>query len=108
MIVTPKWMFVATITGPYTKHNDVPVYVDAYAYCGILNVQTTMKVWPATAGLQDDELSPYEILERSSQLYRPEHEQILGPKVTITFTNTNSNNVPNITNNNINITNASN
>jgi len=44
----------------------VPVYVDPYAYCGILNIQTTIKEWPATAGLHDDTLSPYEILERSS------------------------------------------
>ena len=73
IIVTPNWMFVATLTGPYTKHQvyapdlrHVPVYVDPYAYCGILNIQTTIKEWPATAGLHDDTLSPYEILERSS------------------------------------------
>jgi hypothetical protein len=38
IIVTPKWMFVATLTGPYTQHNGMPVYVDGYAYTGIINV----------------------------------------------------------------------
>ena len=39
LIVTPKWMFVATLTAPYTQHNGMPVYVDGYAFTGILNVQ---------------------------------------------------------------------
>ncbi|CDW89049.1 UNKNOWN [Stylonychia lemnae] len=84
IIATPNWMFVTTITGPYTKHTIyapdqrvVPVYADPYAYCGILNIQNTQKEWPATAGLSDDTLSPYEVLERSSQYGRPEHEEIL-------------------------------
>lgn len=66
IIVSPNWMFVATLTGPYTRHNGHPVYVDPYAYVGIMNIQNTVKVWPATAGLEDDTLSPFEILERSS------------------------------------------
>jgi hypothetical protein len=84
IIVTPNWMFVATLTGHYTKHSiyapdlrEVPVYADPYAYCGILNVQVTQKEWPATAGLHDDTLSAFEILERSSQYGRPEHETLL-------------------------------
>jgi len=38
ILVTPKWMFVATLTGPYTKNKGLPVYVDGYAYAGILNI----------------------------------------------------------------------
>jgi hypothetical protein len=34
-------MFVATLTGPYTKHEGKPVYIDAYAYCGLVNIQRT-------------------------------------------------------------------
>lgn len=67
IIVTPKWMFVATLTGPYTHHQGMPVYIDGYAYTGIINVQNTEKDWPATAGLVDKtELTPFEILEISS------------------------------------------
>jgi hypothetical protein len=45
----------------------MPVYVDAYAYTGVFNIQVTEKQWPATAGLVDDVLFPYEVLEKSSQ-----------------------------------------
>lgn len=68
IIVTPKWMFVATLTGPYTEFAGMPVYLDGYAYTGILNVQITEKVWPATAGISDrGDLLPFEILDKSSQ-----------------------------------------
>lgn len=43
IIISPNWMFVATLTGPYTKHNGLPVYVDPYAYVGIVNIQNTIK-----------------------------------------------------------------
>lgn len=43
LVVTPRWMFVATLTRPYTYHQGMPVYVDGYAYTGILNVQVTEK-----------------------------------------------------------------
>jgi len=53
LIVTPKWMFLATLTRPYAEHRGMPVYVDGYAYTGILNIQVTDLDWPATAGLVD-------------------------------------------------------
>jgi hypothetical protein len=46
-----------------------------------MNIQNTEKQWPATAGLVDDTLTPYEILERSSQFGRNEHYQILNSDV---------------------------
>jgi hypothetical protein len=67
IIVTPKWMFVSPLMGPYTHHQGMPVYIDGYAYTGIINVQVTEKEWPATAGLvEKTQLTPYEILEISS------------------------------------------
>ena len=66
VIITPKWMLLTTLAGPYTQHRGYPVYTDAYAYCGIFNIQTTEHQWPATAGLEDDTLSAFEVLERSS------------------------------------------
>ena len=60
-------MFFAVLTGPYAEFRGMPVYVDAYAYTGVFNIQVTEKQWPATAGLVDDVLFPYEVLEKSSQ-----------------------------------------
>ena len=61
-------MFLATLVRPYAEHRGMPVYVDGYAYTGILNVQVTDLDWPATAGLVDrTQLLPFEVLERSSQ-----------------------------------------
>ena len=59
-------MFVATLTGPYTMNDGMPVYVDGYAYAGIINVQVVEKQWPATAGLENIEMTPFQILEESS------------------------------------------
>ena len=66
IVVTPKWMFVATLTGPYAWYKQMPVYIDGYAYTGIMNVQITEKEWPATAGIDQIELTPMDILEKSS------------------------------------------
>ena len=75
VLLTPKWMFVATLTAPYCMHQGMPVYVDGYAYTGVLNVQVTEKEWPATAGLVDKtELTPFEILEKSSQFVETQQE----------------------------------
>lgn len=68
LIVTPNWMFVAALTGPYCHHNGYPVYPDGYTYAGLANIQNTEKEWPATAGLvEKTELSLFEVLEKSSQ-----------------------------------------
>jgi hypothetical protein len=43
------------------------VYLDAYAYLGIVNVQVVEEEWPATAGLVErTQLLPTEVLEKSS------------------------------------------
>lgn len=67
LIVTPKWMFVAPLVQAYTVYQGLPVYLDAYAYLGIVNIQVVEKEWPATAGLIDRvQLLPTEVLEKSS------------------------------------------
>jgi hypothetical protein len=40
----------------------MPVYVDGYAYAGLFNIQVVEKVWPATAGLVNDQKKLFEIL----------------------------------------------
>lgn len=60
-------MFVAPLVGPYTIYQGLPVYLDAYAYLGIVNVQVVEEEWPATAGLVErTQLLPTEVLEKSS------------------------------------------
>lgn len=29
----------------------VPLYLDGYAYAGVINIQTVTQTWPATAGI---------------------------------------------------------
>jgi hypothetical protein len=74
LIVTPKWMFIAPLVGPYTVYQGLPVYLDAYAYLGIVNVQVVEEEWPATAGLVErTQLLPTEVLEKSSTYKVAEH-----------------------------------
>ena len=75
-MLTPKWMFVATLTQPYTHNKGMPVYLDGYAYAGIFNVQLVQKEWPATAGLIDDEKPLFDLLEVSSKLPPVEIEDL--------------------------------
>lgn len=54
VLLSPKWMFVTPMTQPYTFNAGKPVYLDGYAFAGLVNLQVTEKVWPATADLVDD------------------------------------------------------
>lgn len=49
LVISPNWMFMTTIVGPYHIDNSVnipgaelesglPVYLDGFAYCGIINL----------------------------------------------------------------------
>ncbi len=60
-------MFIAPLVRPYTVYQGLPVYIDAYAYLGIVNIQVVEQEWPATAGLVErTQLLPTEVLEKSS------------------------------------------
>ena len=37
-LVSPNWMFLAPIAGPYIHKNNQPVYLDGYAFAGILDI----------------------------------------------------------------------
>ena len=61
ILVCPQWIFIAPIYNPYhleksrdipgkDLENGVPVYLDGYAYSGIMTIQTQMPSWPSTAG----------------------------------------------------------
>ena len=62
VIVTQRWMFMAILHQPYHREKfidlpepeqdgGVPVYLDGFAYSGILNLQDMIQQWPATAGI---------------------------------------------------------
>jgi hypothetical protein len=62
IVLSPQWMFVAIVTKPYyyetrlnipgaDLENGVPVYLDGFAYSGIINLQPVSQKWPQSAGL---------------------------------------------------------
>ena len=66
IIVSPQWMYVAPIHQAYhhekflesVKNREledgVPVYLDGFAYAGILNLQGIVQQWPQTAGIGNE------------------------------------------------------
>jgi len=71
VMVSPKWMFVGLLTNSYTTNsNGSPVFLDGFAFSGLVSLQTVDKVWPATAGLVNDELTIMEAINKST-LYEP-------------------------------------
>jgi hypothetical protein len=52
LIVTPVWMFLGVVSQPYhtDPSTDIPLYLDGFAYAGVLTIQEMKQVWPATAG----------------------------------------------------------
>jgi len=69
VIVSPKWMFVGILSNPYTTNsNDCPVFLDGFSFAGLVSLQTVEKTWPATAGLENDELTVIEAIEKSTYI----------------------------------------
>ena len=73
VLVSPKWMFVCPITQPYA-HSSLghPVYLDGLSLAGLVSLQVTEAVWPATAGLEDLQPTIFGAMEKSAYI-----EQIL-------------------------------
>jgi len=58
VIISGEWMFASVLAAPYTKNaNNHPVFLDGFSFAGLVSLQTVTSVWPATAGLEDDEPS---------------------------------------------------
>jgi hypothetical protein len=75
--MTEQWMFLALIEKPYhyenlmdipgaQAENGVPLYLDGYAYNGVVNLQNRVQKWPATAGIGYDEISALDALKAQS------------------------------------------
>ena len=62
VVASPNWMFVAPIFQPYHLETmmpglqgteleaGVPVYLDGFAYAGIVNIQEIIQSWPESTG----------------------------------------------------------
>jgi hypothetical protein len=60
-------MFASVLASPYTiNSNGNPVYLDGFAFAGLVSLQTVSSTWPATAGLEDDECTILQAFERST------------------------------------------
>ena len=74
LILAQEWMFLAPIVAPYhheTRQDingakfeqGVPVYLDGFAYSGLVNVQNIVQQWPATADIGFEKHSVLSALE---------------------------------------------
>lgn len=62
IVLTPNWMFVTRVYSPYhletmmpglsgaDLEEGVPVYLDGFAYAGIVNLQDVIQSWPESTG----------------------------------------------------------
>jgi len=67
VIVSPKWMFVGVLTNAYTTNsNGCPVFLDGFSFSGLVSLQVVEKTWPATAGLEDNEFTVMEAIQKST------------------------------------------
>ena len=71
IIISPQWMFVGSLNRPYHYEKDrdgreLPVYLDGFAYAGIMNLQLIKQQWPATAGLGVEQHNALDALERQA------------------------------------------
>jgi len=56
MLLTPRWMMITMVTKPYMETKEgLPVYLDGFAYAGLVQLQEIEKDWPSTAAVGDTE-----------------------------------------------------
>lgn len=71
VLVSPKWVMVSFIKDSYVKVGvDTPLYLDGFAYAGLLQLQTVDPNWPQTAGINPERLGVRDCLIRSAVAYK--------------------------------------
>lgn len=66
IILHKDWMFVAPLTCPYMNmENGMSLFVDPFAYGGILNIHIKEHDWPQAAGIEIPKDSVLEIFKKS-------------------------------------------
>ena len=69
VVVSPRWFFMGLLTQPYCHApNGNPVYLDGFDFSGLFSLQTTSSTWPASAGLEDQTISPLQALAISTKV----------------------------------------
>jgi hypothetical protein len=66
ILASNNWLFVSTIKGPYTTIDNNPIYLDGFAYAGLVNIQNIGKEWPKTAKPQSVDLKVFDCFKESS------------------------------------------
>jgi len=41
-----NWMLIAPLTDPVSSIDDLPLFIDALAYVGIMNINIEHPIWP--------------------------------------------------------------
>ena len=68
VVVTPKWMMLCALTGPYMVNPaGLPSYLDGFAFMGLVNLQNVEKQWPRTADSQEQQIGVLEAFEKSTR-----------------------------------------
>jgi hypothetical protein len=68
VLLTPKWMFVTQISKPYMETNEGhPVYLDGFAYAGLVQLQEVEKLWPSTAGSKSQRVNVFKSMKTQGQ-----------------------------------------
>ena len=71
VLVSPKWLMISFIKDSYVKVGaDTNLYLDGFAYAGLLQLQTVDPNWPQTAGLNTEHLGVRDCLARSAVAYK--------------------------------------
>ena len=69
VMISPKWIFVCPLTQPYANSSlGHPVYLDGLSLAGLVTLQVTDAVWPATAGLEDLQPTIFGAMEKSAYI----------------------------------------
>ena len=70
--MSPAWLFVGALNQPYhiekqVVGEDIPLYLDGFAYAGHFNIQKIKQKWPQTVGHGFEEHLPFMAREKQAE-----------------------------------------
>ena len=69
VIVSPRWFFLCILTQPYcSSPSGNPVYLDGFDFAGLVSLQLIDETWPATAGLENQQISISQAIAASTKV----------------------------------------
>ena len=67
VFITTKWIFCCLLTAPYcTSPSGFPVYMNGFDAVGLFTLQVTDEIWPATAGINLQQPTISQAIEKST------------------------------------------